>query len=1182
MNGNEKLKAELTIKVLVKGSGISFDSREYQMNVGETIDFTNELKISPADAVFDKSKLRLSVETQYKDYVQIDGLKVKALLPTAPKDFVLTATYEGTGLTATTDIRISSPATAINVNSGYETIEVYVGESDLLTDRLKKAVTMVPANTTDSYDWEFADESIVKYDDQTEKFVPLKGGTTKATAVVNGNEKLKAELTIKVLVKGSGISFDSRGYDMNVGETIDFADELKIYPADAVFDKSKVVLSVEDTDKDKVKIDGLKLTALLPTAPDDIYLTATYEGVETSTSVTIFSPATAINVNSGYETVEVYVGESEKLTEALKKAVTVVPANSTSRIWWEFADESIVGYDDMTEKYIPLKGGTTKATVLAAGFNGNVSAEITVKVLVKTSGISFDSRGYDMNVGETIDFADELKIYPADAVFDKSKLRLSAETQYKDYVQIDGLKVKALLPTAPKDFVLTATYEGTDLTATTDIRIFSPATAINVNSGYETVEVYVGESEKLTEALKKAVTVVPANSTSRIWWEFADESIVGYDDMTEKYIPLKGGTTKATALAKGFDGDVKAEIMVKVLVKSGSMSFKDRFYPMNVGETKDFTDELTVYPADAVFDKSKVKLSVDKEYKDRVSIVGLKVIALLPTAPREMGLTATLEGSDLTAYTDIVIYNPATAISVNRGYETIEVYVGEDDKLTDLLKKAIKVTPENTTITLSWDIADEEIVKYDDEDQKYKAIKGGTTKLTVTVDDNPSLKAELTIIVLDKSTNVTSITLEGPDIAAVGVPATFTVKGNGGASLTASAVKVSETNTAVWPMLRVEDIRQNSDGSAAVTVMPLAPGADRLDVKYAELSAQKDVTIGVPTTLAKGWQWMTLYSDTEKDPAKVFGANIAEVRSQTDLLAYEDGEYYGTLSIEAGKAYMVRAANAVTADKAFVQTGGQLVTKDTQASLYDGWTWLAYPYCHAYTPTELNLTATDGDRIVSKSNGFVEYYDGAWTGTLTRLTPFEAYLYYNNRGASVRLTWQSENMVYTAAQNAGARLAEAAAPVTSHYDYDPSPYRTNMTIISEVASHLSPLTSDLQIGAFVGSECRGEGRLVDGKFFITVHANDGEHVSFTLYDGESGIEYPISETVAATRMLGTVQQPLQLTADTQGIAETKVGLTEDDGHVSYDLGGRAVQTGRKGQMLLQRERNGSVRKYVCR
>ena len=1176
------VKAEITVKVLVKGSSLSFEDRVYYMNVGEVKDFTNELNIYPADAVFDKSKLRLSAETQYKDYVQIDGLKVKALLPTAPKDFVLTATYEGTGLTATTDIRIFSPATAINVNSGYETIEVYVGESDLLTDRLKKAVTMVPANTTDSYDWEFADESIVKYDDQTEKYIPLKGGTTKATAVVNGNEKLKAELTIKVLVKGSGISFDSREYQMNVGETIDFTNELKISPADAVFDKSKVVLSVEDKNKDKVQIDGLKVKALLPTAPDDIYLTATYGDMKTSTFVTIFSPATAINVNSGYETVEVYVGESEKLTEALKKAVTIVPANSTSSIWWEFADESIVGYDDMTEKYTPLKGGTTKGTALAKGFDGNVKAEITVKVLVKGSSLSFEDRVYYMNVGEVKDFTNELNIYPADAVFDKSKLRLSAETQYKDYVQIDGLKVKALLPTAPKDFVLTATYEGTGLTATTDIRIFSPATAINVNSGYETVEVYVGESEKLTEALKKAVTIVPANSTSSIWWEFADESIVGYDDMTEKYIPLKGGTTKATALAKGFDGDVKAEIMVKVLVKSGSMSFKDRFYPMNVGETKDFTDELTVYPADAVFDKSKVKLSVDKEYKDCVSIVGLKVTALLPTAPREMGLTATLEGSDLTAYTDIVIYNPATAISVNRGYETIEVYVGEDDKLTDLLKKAIKVTPENTTSTLSWDIADEEIVKYDDEDQKYKAIKGGTTKLTVTVDDNPSLKAELTIIVLDKSTNVTSITLEGPDIAAVGVPATFTVKGNGGTSLTASAVKVSETNTAVWPMLRVEDIRQNSDGSAAVTVMPLAPGADRLDIKYAELSAQKEITIGVPTTLMQGWQWMTLYSDTEKDPAKVFGANIAEVRSQTDLLAYEDGEYYGTLSIEAGKAYMVRAANAVTADKAFVQTGGQLVTKDTQASLYDGWTWLAYPYCHAYTPTELNLTATDGDRIVSKSNGFVEYYDGAWTGTLTRLNPFEAYLYYNNRGASVRLTWQSENMVYTAAQNAGARLAVASAPVTSHYDYDPSPYRTNMTIISEVASHLSPLTSDLQIGAFVGGECRGEGRLVDGKFFITVHANDGELVSFTLYDGESGIEYPISETVAATRMLGTVQQPLQLTADTQGIAETKVGLTEDDGHVSYDLGGRAVQTGRKGQMLLQRERNGSVRKYVCR
>ncbi|MBR6320770.1 MAG: Ig-like domain-containing protein, partial [Prevotella sp.] len=461
--------------------------------MGQTLDLKTALTVEPQDAEFDYSKVRWSWNDEMKGYFEITN---NVLTPKKPYrgSISLTATVEGSTLTAQTRLYILQPATALNVKSGFEKIEVFVGQSTELTDKLNEAFVVTPENSTDVLSYTIEKEDIVE-NERDATFYPKKQGTTKVTATLydlldsDSRKSPRFSKFVEVVVKVAlqNFSFDQREYSLNVGQTLDLKKELRLSPADADIDLSQVVWTVEDNTK--AKVDNGVLTALAPTAPDYFEVTATLGSIKASTIICIYSPATAINVNSGYENIEVYVGESEKLTDALKKAVTIVPANSTSSIWWEFADESIVGYDDMTEKYIPLKGGTTKATALAKGFNGNVKAEITVKVLVKGSSLSFEDRVYYMNVGEVKDFTNELNIYPADAVFDKSKLRLSAETQYKDYVQIDGLKVKALLPTAPKDFVLTATYEGTGLTATTDIRISSPATAINVNSGYETIEV---------------------------------------------------------------------------------------------------------------------------------------------------------------------------------------------------------------------------------------------------------------------------------------------------------------------------------------------------------------------------------------------------------------------------------------------------------------------------------------------------------------------------------------------------------------------------------------------------------------------------------------------------------------------------------------------------------------------
>ena len=1169
-------------------SAISLPSA-IQVKYGETLDLKTKITLTPSNAEFDYSKLVWTCsESNWTDFFTITNNVLTTKKPSR-NSFHLTASVTGSTLTATTVVTIPNPTTGLTVKSGYETITVFTDGHTELNQKLKAAFVVTPENTTDYIEYVIADQTVIS-EERDEFFIENPGTTTVTCRVynyVNSEKKVLFEKSVTVIVKVKLVSFSfkDREYSLNVNQTLDLKKELVLSPANADIDLSQIVWAVEDNTKAKVE-NGV-LTALAPTAPDYFEVTATLGSIKASTILYIYQPATGIQVNSGYSTLTINVGENTKLNDFLNKAITLSPANTTDHYYWYIADESIISYDDELNCYVAKKAGTTKATAYVGDWaTATLKTDVTITVLPLPDGLSMPEQVI-VKMGETLDLKTILTITPPTAAFDYSKVRWSWSTGMDSYL---GITNNVLTPKKPYkgSITLTATVEGSDMTAQTRLYILQPATALTVKSGMEKIEVFVGQSTELTDAINQAFVVTPDNTTDVMVYTIEKEDVVENErDVT--FTPLKAGTTKITATLYDYlDADThrnprfSKSVEVVVKVKLQSFSFKDREYSLNVGQTLDLKKELELNPANADIDLSQIVWAVEDNTKAKVENGVLT--ALAPTAPDYFEVTATL--GSIKASTILYIYQPATGIQVNSGYSTLTINVGENTKLNDFLNKAITLSPANTTDHYYWYIADESIISYDDELNCYVAKKAGTTKATAYVGtwDEATLKADVTIVVMEKTTDVTAITIDGPATVAVGTAATFTVKPNAGATLSPSAVKVTESHQFAWPLVKVENTKLNNDGSVAVTVMPLAPGADRINVAYNALKAQKDVTVGVATTLTQGWQWMTLYSDSEKDPAKVFGSNIYEVRSQTDLLAYEDGDYYGTLTIEAGKGYMVRASKNVAVDKAFLQTDGKVVTQSQPLNLYNGWTWMGYPYVHAYTPAELKLLPTEGDRIVSKTGGFVEYADGTWTGTLTKLNPYEAYLYYNHKGADNSLTWQPESALYPGSSAATARETLRAAEQTFTLSYDPSPYRTNMTMVVTLNSQLSILNSHVIIGAFVDGECRGEGRLVNGLFFITVHANDGERVTFRLIDTDTNFEYTLNETVIVTRMLGTVKQPYQLTVDTQGIVASPDSSEEGESE-TYDLLGRKQSPsfrGVRGGFLLQRQADGQVKKVVVR
>ncbi len=355
------------------------------------------------------------------------------------------------------------------------------------------------------------------------------------------------------------------------------------------------------------------------------------------------------------------------------------------------------------------------------------------------------------------------------------------------------------------------------------------------------------------------------------------------------------------------------------------------------------------------------------------------------------------------------------------------------------------------------------------------------------------------------------------------------------------------------------------------------PGELELTVNYDDdagtfLSETSEVIeCGYTFVMNQGWQWRTIpYADFNalNGLQTVFGNELIEIRTQNGQL-YNDPVYgyFGDTDLLDQNVGFKLKMEGMDMLKSYVFYGGSLSINNV--SLRKGWNYLPNPYVTVQTLGDafsLNKVLVDGDRIVSKTGGFAEYANGQWTGNLTTLQPGESYLFFNAGDANRSFIYADE-LNPANARRASARATQESSP--SIWQYDASRFRDNMTIIASIDNR--PAAGHYSIGAFVGDECRGEGVAVDGRLFITVHANNGEVVSFKLYDETTGQVYDIDQQLPMQQMLGTVKQPYSMTANdvVTSIDDLPTASFRQQGR-SYDLLGRPTTDRQmvKGQLRI--------------
>ena len=583
-------------------------------------------------------------------------------------------------------------------------------------------------------------------------------------------------------------------------------------------------------------------------------------------------------------------------------------------------------------------------------------------------------------------------------------------------------------------------------------------------------------------------------------------------------------------------------------------------------------------------------LTIDKAGTIIATTTGLGVVKV-----------TSLDNPQISCFVYVRAYNDYSTITATQDVLNV-TYKNEPVNITEQVSPLFALGPDGCqTISGEYSIVSSapDIVEINDNGAFVKApgeailtaTMSVVNRLLKTFDPNGShtttVSASARVIVTQ---GVTGLLVNWPTDMATGSEAMITVTPlPEGAQINPDGLftlNMAYSNTNLSSSETVTLTKNAEDGTYTGTVTPEIPGLMTMILTYDGMDGttvskfSEESEVGYTFTMRHGWQWSAIpYVDfaLTKGMKAVFGNELVELRTQSSQI-YNDAVYgyFGDVDqLEQGQCFKLKMELG-DAPKSYVFYGGNLNGLANEPTMRKGWSYMPNPFVQPRYISEVfdaSMTFTDGDRIVSKDGGFVEYNTGKWVGDLTTLQPGEGYLFYNGGNAAIDLTYSQEF------EPSSSRRMAPRQPRQKLWNYDASRFRDNMTIVAEINEQSTMNNEQWSVGAFVGNECRGEGRLADGKFFITVHANSGEMISFKLYDQTSGQYFDIDQTVRMQQMLGTVKQPFALTTN----ADTTTGIsTIDNGQWTmdnFDLGGRRVDSHAKG-IQLQRISDGKVKKVI--
>lgn len=331
-----------------------------------------------------------------------------------------------------------------------------------------------------------------------------------------------------------------------------------------------------------------------------------------------------------------------------------------------------------------------------------------------------------------------------------------------------------------------------------------------------------------------------------------------------------------------------------------------------------------------------------------------------------------------------------------------------------------------------------------------------------------------------------------------------------------------------------------------------------IGLEYSDKAVQVDtakVIITQRLILKDGWSWPSLYAGgiDEQTFITFFRDDVQAVRSRSEI-TYNDPTYgfFGKLkTMTTDQGYKMQIKDGSTLNVLVPNDGSYTNSAERSVTLDPLWNWVANPYCFAHSLSDVfgGVTLAADSEIRSKNNGFATYTGTGWEGSLTTIEPGETYLIYN-AGEQVSASLPAENsFAQTSTSEVSGQQEEIYGNTKSVWEYDGSRFADNMSIIAKGTSALEP--NRYSIGAFVAGECRGEGKMVGERFYITVHGATGDKIELKLYDKIANEIIDLANVLNFASSAGTYSQPYPI--DTNNVSG--INGVNADGGVAVSIDG---------------------------
>ena len=347
-------------------------------------------------------------------------------------------------------------------------------------------------------------------------------------------------------------------------------------------------------------------------------------------------------------------------------------------------------------------------------------------------------------------------------------------------------------------------------------------------------------------------------------------------------------------------------------------------------------------------------------------------------------------------------------------------------------------------------------------------------------------------------------------------------------------------------------------------------------------------TVVPEVAIQEGWQWVSPYAYQDGTGIGDFSVDgeyqswvmekITEMRTQEGLLYVDPtlGAFGDITQLHFWNGmYKIKSKAARVLRLGTEQNSWELAQHNDGANLQKGYNWVVYPYEFALTMDEASGTLVDyaqeGDQIISKDGSFAEFSDGEWVHSGFTFQPGEGYMYYYTGEEEGQFTidfWVYERtpLCYQEAAPVKGEMGSMNKKAAV-WKVDRSRFADNMTLVADIAGLTN--AEDWVLGAFVGDECRGEGRSVrDGIMFIGIAGKSGEKMNFRLHNTRTGEEYDVTESLSFQQKAGSLKSPISLTSEgATGIRSVDNGQLTNDNAI-YDLSGRRVEKAQKGIYIV--------------